>query len=162
MPDIRVGFGFDAHPLVKGRKLVLGGVMIPFEKGLSGHSDADVLLHALADALLGAAALGDLGTHFPDQDDRFRNTESSFFLEKVAGMVRDAGFKAGNVDATLVLQNPKIQPYVSEMRKNIGKILNIGFSQVSVKATTTEGLGFTGQEQGVAAYAVVLIEKLQE
>jgi len=159
MTDIRVGFGFDAHRLAEGKKLMLGGIYIPFEKGLEGHSDADVLLHAICDALLGAAALGNLGVHFPDKDDSYRAIESSFFLDRVVGMIRSAGYEVGNIDTTLVLQRPKIQPYVSEMRKHIAGVLNIDISQVSVKATTTEGLGFEGREEGITAYASVLIIK---
>ncbi len=160
MSDFRVGFGFDAHPLISGRKLILGGVLIPFDKGLSGHSDADVLLHAISDALLGAAALGDLGVHFSDEDDNFKDRESSFFLKRVADMINDAGFKIGNIDSTLVMEKPKIQPYISAMRETIAAVLNIDVSKVSVKATTTERMGFTGREEGISAYASVLIEKL--
>ena len=159
MPDIRVGFGFDAHRLAEGKKLMLGGIYIPFEKGLDGHSDADVLLHAICDALLGAAALGDLGVHFSDKDDSYRDLESSFFLDRVAGMIRDAGFMVGNIDTTVALQKPRIQPYVLKMRRHIAGVLNIDVSQVSVKATTTEGLGYEGREEGIAAYASVLITK---
>lgn len=162
MEDFRVGFGFDAHPLVDGRRLMLGGIYIPFEKGLDGHSDADVLLHAISDALLGAAALGDLGFHFPDKDDTYRDLKSSVFLDRVAGMIRNAGYKVGNIDSTLVLQKPKIQPYISKMRKAIAEILNIDISRVSVKATTTEGLGYEGRKEGVSAYATVLIKKVQD
>ena len=159
IPDIRIGFGFDAHPLAENRKLMLGGVFIPNGKGLAGHSDADALLHAICDALLGAAALGDLGVHFSDKDDSYRDLESSFFLDRVAGMIRYAGFKVGNIDTTVVLQRPKIQPYVLKMRKHIAEVLNIDISQVSVKATTTEKLGYEGREEGIAAYASVLIMK---
>ncbi|MBE0650804.1 MAG: 2-C-methyl-D-erythritol 2,4-cyclodiphosphate synthase [Bacteroidales bacterium] len=160
MPDFRIGFGFDAHQFSEGRKLILGGVSIPFEKGLAGHSDADVLLHAISDALLGAAALDDLGTHFPDNDDNFKDKESSFFLRCVLEMVENEGFEIGNIDSTLVMQKPKIQPYISEMRKNIASIIKIDVSQVSIKAKTTEGMGFTGREEGIAAYATVLIRKI--
>jgi 2-C-methyl-D-erythritol 2,4-cyclodiphosphate synthase len=162
MSDFRVGFGFDAHPLTGGRKLILGGVNIPFEKGLDGHSDADVLLHAVCDALLGAAALGDLGIHFPDHKDDFKDQESSFFLKEVFEMVKNSGFEIGNLDSTLVLQSPKIQPYISEIRKNIATLLELDADRVSVKATTTERMGFTGRGEGVAAYATVLIRKIQE
>lgn len=158
MPDFRVGFGFDTHPLVEGRKLILGGVFIPFEKGLAGHSDADVLLHAICDALLGAAALGDLGVHFSDKDNAYKDIESSIFLDRVAQMIRDAGYKIGNIDTTVVLQKPKIQPYILKMRKHIAEILSIDLMQVSVKATTTEGLGYEGREEGISAYATVLIK----
>ena len=158
-PDFRIGFGFDAHQFVEGRKLMLGGVLVPFEKGLAGHSDADVLLHAVCDALLGAAALGDLGVHFSDKDDSYRDLESSFFLDRVAGMIRNSGYKVGNIDSTIVLQKPKIQPYIPRMRKHIAGVLNIDITQVSVKATTTEGLGYEGREEGIAAYASVLIHK---
>lgn len=160
MSDFRVGFGFDAHPLTGGRKLILGAVTIPFEKGLAGHSDADVLLHAVCDALLGAAALGDMGVHFPDHKEDFKDKESSFFLKSVFEMVTQAGFEVGNIDASLVLQKPKIQPYIPEMRKNMASVLKIEVDQVSVKAKTTEGMGFTGREEGVAAYATVLIRKI--
>lgn len=159
MTNLRIGFGLDAHRLIEGKKLMLGGISIPFEMGLEGYSDADVLLHALCDALLGAAALGDLGVYFSDKDNVFKDLESSFFLEKVAGMIRNSGYEVGNIDTTLVLQRPKIQPYVSEMRKHIAGVLNIDISQVSVKATTTDGLGYEGREEGIAAYASVLITK---
>ncbi len=162
MADFRVGFGFDAHRLTGGRKLVLGGVPIPYEKGLEGHSDADVLLHALCDALLGAAALGDLGVHFPDHDENFRDRESMFFLQQVREMLWEKGYDVGNVDATLVLQKPKIQPHIPGMRQKIARVLKIDVSRVSVKATTTEGMGFTGREEGIAAYATVLIREIQK
>lgn len=160
MPDFRIGFGFDAHQFSEGRKLILGGVNIPFEKGLAGHSDADVLLHAISDALLGAAASGDLGMHFPDNDDNFKDKESSFFLKSVLEMVENEGFEIGNIDSTLVVQKPKIQPYIPEIRKNIASIIKVDVSKVSVKAKTTEGMGFTGREEGIAAYATVLIRKI--
>lgn len=160
MTAFKIGFGYDVHPLVVGRKLILGGILVPHTKGLSGHSDADVLLHAICDALLGAAALGDLGGHFPDYDRQYLDLGSTFFLNKVDQILEAAGFKIGNIDATLVLQKPKIQPFIPEIRKNIAAILKVEISQISVKAKTTESLGFTGKEKGIAAYAAALIEKL--
>ena len=159
MINLRIGQGYDVHRLVCGRPLVLGGVTIPYDKGLDGHSDADVLLHAVMDALLGAAALGDIGKLFPDCDDAYLNISSVVLLERVAQVLRDAGFAVVNVDATLVAQAPKIGKYRDEMRQNIAKALSVNASQVNVKATTEEHLGFTGSGEGMAAHAVVLIEK---
>ena len=155
----RVGFGFDAHQLVSGRILVIGSVEIPFPKGALGHSDADVLLHAISDALLGAAGLADIGTHFPDTDKQYKDIDSSQIVMKVMDMIQGEGYSVGNVDATVVLQNPKIMEYIPEMKKQIGLLLSIDFTNVSIKATSTEQLGFVGREEGVSAYAVVLIYK---
>ena len=156
----RVGIGYDVHRLTAGRQLILGGVHIPYEKGLLGHSDADVLLHAISDALLGAAALGDIGQHFPDTDERFAGADSGELLANVIRMVRAKGFTIGNVDATIVAQAPKLQPYILDMRSNIALILGIGEEDVSVKATTEERLGFTGLGEGMSAYAIVGIERI--
>lgn len=155
---MRIGHGYDVHRLVPGRKLILGGVELPFERGLDGHSDADVLLHAVADALLGAAALGDIGVHFPPQDDRFLNANSLELLAKVGRLVQNAGYAVQNIDATVLAQRPKLQGATLKMRQNIAGALGLPVSAVSVKATTEEGLGFTGAGQGIAAHAVCLIE----
>jgi 2-C-methyl-D-erythritol 2,4-cyclodiphosphate synthase len=154
----RVGTGFDVHALVAGRPLVLGGVTVPFERGLEGHSDADVLLHAIADALLGALALGDIGRHFPDTDPRYRDVDSRVLLRQVAGLVANAGYGVGNVDATIVAQAPRLAPYVDAMRANIASDLGCDVARVSVKAKTTERLGFAGRGEGIAAMAVALVE----
>ena len=155
---MRIGHGYDVHRLVAGRKLILGGVELPFERGLDGHSDADVLLHAIADALLGAAALGDIGQHFPPEDDRFLNADSLILLSRVAALVKEAGYTVQNVDATVLAQRPKLGSATLKMRQNIAQALQLPLSAVSVKATTEEGLGFTGTGQGIAAHAVCLIE----
>jgi 2-C-methyl-D-erythritol 2,4-cyclodiphosphate synthase len=159
MEPFRIGFGYDVHPLKAGRKLILGGVEIPFEKGLDGHSDADVVLHALCDALLGSLALGDLGTYFPSDQEEYKDKSSSYFLEKVNEMITHAGYTIGNADITVVLQRPKILPYVTAIRKYIAGILKVPYQEISVKATTTEHLGMMGREEGAAAYAVVLVHK---
>lgn len=156
---IRIGQGYDVHRLTAGRKLILGGVEIPFEKGLLGHSDADVLLHALCDALLGAAALGDIGKHFPDSDPAYAGVSSLFLLEETARLLREAGYTVGNVDSTVIAQKPKLAPFLPEMRRNIARVLGIPVEHVSVKATTEEGLGFTGSGEGIAASAVALLFK---
>ena len=153
----RIGCGYDVHRLVEGRALVLGGVTVPFEKGLLGHSDADVLLHALMDALLGAAALGDIGHLFPDTDEQYRGVDSRVLLRRVAVLLTEKGFSIGNVDVTLVAQRPKIAPYVRQMRENIAADLAVPLDAVSVKATTEERLGFTGSGEGMSAHAVALI-----
>ncbi len=153
----RIGQGFDVHRFAADRKLVLGGVEIPSEKGLLGHSDADVLVHAIADALLGAAALGDIGHHFPDTDARYKGISSILLLEHVGGLLRSKGYAIANVDATLVMERPKIAPFVEAMRANIARALDIDAGQVSVKATTNEGLGFIGSGEGAVAHAVALI-----
>ncbi|OQX88626.1 2-C-methyl-D-erythritol 2,4-cyclodiphosphate synthase [candidate division KSB1 bacterium 4484_87] len=157
----RVGFGYDVHRLVAGRKLILGGVAIPFERGLEGHSDADVLSHAIGDALLGAAALGDLGTHFPPGKEEFHNISSLILLQKIFALLNKKNWRIVNIDATIVAQRPKLMAFIQQMRENIASALQIGSETVSVKATTTEGLGFAGTGQGIAAYAVCLIEDIE-
>jgi 2-C-methyl-D-erythritol 2,4-cyclodiphosphate synthase len=152
-----VGFGYDAHRLVVGRNLILGGVTIPYDRGLQGHSDADVLIHAACDALLGAAGLGDLGSHFPDTDPELEGVSSVVILKSVAGMVRNEGFKLQNLDTTVVAEAPKLAPYIDTMIARIAEALEVNPRQVSVKATTTEGMGFTGRAEGIAAYAVVAL-----
>lgn len=155
----RFGMGYDVHRLVEGRKLILGGVEIPWEKGLLGHSDADVLLHAIADALLGAAALGDIGKHFPDTDDKFKGADSMKLLAEVVRLIHEKGYRVGNVDATIVAQAPKLAPHIENMAGNIAKVLGVERDAVNVKATTEERLGFTGSGEGMSAYAVAGIEK---
>ena len=159
MTPLRIGHGYDVHRLAEGRSLVLGGVTIPWERGLDGHSDADVLTHAVMDALLGAVAAGAIGKLFPDHDDAYRNISSMLLLERVAGYLRQQGYSVVNIDATLVAQAPKIAAYRDAMRQNIARALGITAAQVSVKATTEEHLGFTGTGQGMAAHAVALVEK---
>ena len=154
----RFGMGYDVHRLVEGRKLILGGVEIPWEKGLLGHSDADVLLHAVADALLGAAALGDIGRHFPDTDEKFAGADSMKLLAEVVRLVREKGFRVGNVDATIVAQAPKLAPHIGKMAENIARVLDVPLDCVNVKATTEERLGFTGSGEGMSAYAVAGLE----
>jgi ygbB family len=156
----RFGMGYDVHRLVEGRKLILGGVDVPYEKGLLGHSDADVLLHAVADAILGAAARGDIGTHFPDTDERFKGADSGKLLAEVVRLVRAEGYTIGNVDATIVAQAPKLLPYIPRMRENIARLLGVTVGDVNVKATTEERLGFTGSGEGMSAYAVAGIERV--
>jgi 2-C-methyl-D-erythritol 2,4-cyclodiphosphate synthase len=157
---MRVGHGFDAHRLVEGRKLILGGVDVPHEKGALGHSDADVLAHAVSDALLGAAALGDLGGHFPDTDDRWKNADSMELLGHCRAEVHRAGYRVENVDATIVVQQPKLAPFIMRMRENVAMRIGISVNQVSVKAKTSEGMGYTGDGSGIAAFAVALLEPL--
>ena len=156
---MRVGTGYDVHRLVEGRELILGGVHIPYEKGLLGHSDADVLLHAIMDALLGAAAMGDIGQHFPDKDPRYEGADSSRLASCVAEMLKAEGWRIENVDATIIAQKPKLSPYRQQMRENTAKALGLSVDQVSIKATTEEGLGFTGTGEGISVQAVALIEK---
>ncbi len=156
---IRVGFGYDAHRLVPGRPLILGGVAIPYDRGLQGHSDADVLLHAACDALLGAAGLGDLGHHFPDTDPELEGVSSIKLLKRVGGMVRNAGFELQNMDSTVVAQAPKLSPHIQSMIATIADALEVDPGQVSVKATTTEGMGFAGRGEGIAAYAVAALKE---
>ncbi len=156
----RIGFGYDVHKLIEGRTLILGGVEIPFEKGLLGHSDADVLLHAICDALLGAAALGDIGKHFPDTDIRFKGISSIELLKQVGSLLNHNGFGIGNIDSTLVLEQPKIMTYINQMQKNIANALEISENQISIKATTNEGMGFIGVGEGAVAYAVTIITSL--
>ena len=155
---LRIGQGYDVHRLVSGRRLVVGGVAIPHETGLLGHSDADVLLHAISDALLGAAAMGDIGCLFPDNDSRFKDADSLVLLSAVAEKLKESGFSIVNIDCTLIAQKPKIRPYMDEMRANIARACGISVEFVSVKATTEEGLGFSGREEGMAAQAICLIE----
>lgn len=157
--NIRVGHGYDVHRLVTDRKLILGGVEIPFEMGLLGHSDADVLLHAVSDALLGAAALGDIGKHFPDNDDSFKNIDSRILLRRVVELLEDEGYCISNIDATVIMQRPKLKPFIPKMAENIAADCKILVGQVNVKATTEEKLGFTGEGLGVSAHAVCLIYK---
>ena len=160
MQGLRIGHGFDVHPLVVGRKCMIGGVEIPYERGLLGHSDADVLLHALCDALLGAAALGDIGRHFPDRDARFKGIDSRELLKQVRMLLTARGYSVGNVDATIIAQAPKMAPYIEQMVQNIAGDLGIEVNRVNVKATTTEKLGFTGRGEGIAAEAVCIIGNL--
>lgn len=154
---MRIGTGYDVHRLVEGRDLIIGGVKIPHTLGLLGHSDADVLLHAIADAVLGAAGLGDIGLHFPDTDDAYKGISSILLLEKVRELTMDAGYVVGNVDCTIIAQAPKMRPHIDEMRANIARALGVDESQINVKATTEEKLGFTGREEGIAAEAVCLL-----
>ena len=155
---MRIGHGYDVHRLCEGRKLIIGGVDIPYEKGLLGHSDADVLLHAISDALLGAAALGDIGKLFPDSDEKYKGADSLMLLRTVSARLFQAGYKVVNIDATVIAQAPKLAPHIHRMRQNIAFALGISVSSVSVKATTEEGLGFSGEKLGIAAHAVCLIE----
>ena len=155
---MRIGHGYDVHKLVEGRKLILGGVEIPHEKGLLGHSDADVLTHAVMDALLGAAALGDIGKLFPDNDDKYLGADSIGLLKKVLAIIKDKGYKVVNIDSTIIAQRPKLSPYIDKMRETLAASMEIGLDCVSVKATTEEKLGFSGVELGIAAHAVALID----
>ncbi len=155
----RIGNGYDVHRLVEGRKLILGGIEIPFEKGLLGHSDADVLIHAIMDGLLGALALGDIGQHFPDTDDSYKGISSIKLLNHVKKLIDSKGFEVVNIDSQIVMQQPKLKPYIFEMRKNLAEELELELNRVSVKATTEERLGFTGEETGVKSYAVVLLRE---
>ena len=157
---MRIGHGYDVHKLVEGRKLILGGVDIPWEKGLLGHSDADVLTHAIMDALLGAAALGDIGKLFPDNDPAYAGADSLVLLERVGERIAQAGYRVGNIDATILAQRPKLAPHIPQMRANLAHRLGLDVDQVSVKATTEEGLGFTGAGEGMAAHAVCLLESI--
>lgn len=154
---MRIGNGYDVHRLTENRKLILGGVEIPFEKGLLGHSDADVLIHTIMDALLGALALGDIGKHFPDNDESYKGISSILLLEKVMEIINKEGYKIGNVDAIIVAQKPKLAPFILEMQENIAKACGTELNQISIKATTEEGLGFTGNGEGISSYAVVLL-----
>ncbi|MHB8338279.1 MAG: 2-C-methyl-D-erythritol 2,4-cyclodiphosphate synthase [Ignavibacteriaceae bacterium] len=159
MEDFRTGIGFDVHAFAEGRKLILGGIEIPYEKGLLGHSDADVLLHAVSDALLGALALGDIGQHFPDSDPKYKNADSVLLLELVYQLIKEKGYQLGNLDAVVAMQRPKISPFIYQMRNRIAEVLQTNIDMISVKATTTENLGFIGREEGVSAFATVLIIK---
>ena len=154
---MRIGHGYDVHRLVPGRRCIIGGVDIPHETGLDGHSDADVLAHAVMDALLGALALGDIGRHFPDSDPHYAGADSMALLRHVAALMRENGYRLGNLDATVLAQVPKLAPYIEEMRKNLAAAIGCSVSRISVKATTEEGLGFTGQKQGIAAHCVCLL-----
>ena len=157
MDDMRVGTGYDVHAFADGRPCVLGGVTIPHERGLQGHSDADVLSHAIGDAILGAAALGDIGNHFPDDDEQFRGISSLVLLQRIVDALGESGYTVSNVDATVVAERPKLSPFVPLMRRRVGEALGLPDDRVSIKATTSERLGFTGREEGIAAHAVVLI-----
>ncbi len=156
---MRIGFGFDVHQLIEGRELWLGGVKIPAIKGALGHSDADVLLHAICDAILGALALGDIGKHFPDTDNSFKGIDSKILLQKVISLIDEKGYKVGNIDSSLCVEKPKVMPYAEQMRETIAGICNVGVDDISVKATTNEKMGFIGREEGLVAYAVVLLLK---
>lgn len=157
---MRIGHGYDVHKLVEGRKLILGGVEIPYEKGLLGHSDADVLLHAIMDAMLGAAALGDIGKLFPDTDENFKGADSMVLLKEVCRVIKENGYKVGNIDSTVIAQRPKLATYIMTMREKIAEACEVDISQISVKATTEEKLGFTGDGSGISAHAVCLLETL--
>lgn len=157
---MRVGYGYDVHRLVENRRLIIGGVDIPFEKGLLGHSDADVLIHAVMDSLLGACALGDIGKHFPDTDDEYKGISSIELLKKTAVLIKEKNYGVVNIDATIIAQEPKMRPYIDKMRENIAFALNIEIDRVNVKATTEEGLGFTGEGFGIAANCVCMVEKI--
>ena len=161
MTNLRIGHGYDVHRLVRERRLVIGGVDIEYELGLLGHSDADVLLHAIMDALIGAMALGDIGKHFPDSDEKYKGISSMSLLSSVYALLKENGYAVVNVDATVVLQKPKLLPYIQKMRSNIAFALNVDESAINVKATTEERLGFTGREEGISAHAVALIEKIR-
>ncbi len=157
--SFRVGLGYDVHPFEEDRKLILGGIEIPFEKGLKGHSDADVLLHAITDAVLGAASMGDIGQHFPDTDPTFKNADSSKLLKQSYSLVQKKGFSIENIDSTVVAEKPKLSKYISDIRKHIAEVLSCDEEQVSVKATTNEKMGFVGREEGIAVHAVVLLKR---
>lgn len=157
---MRIGHGYDVHRLIEGRALILGGVQIPYEKGLDGHSDADVLLHAVSDALLGAAALGDIGQHFPDTDPAFKGADSLVLLGYVFEKITEKGYKVSNVDVTMIAQRPKLRPFIPQMEENISRVLKIAPDQINIKATTEEHLGFTGDGSGMSCHAVCLLEKI--
>jgi len=158
----KTGIGYDVHAFADNRKLIIGGIEIPHHKGLAGHSDADVLLHAITDALLGALALGDIGKHFPDTDEQFKDVDSAILLKKVYHLIKKKGYKIGNIDSVVTLQEPKLAEYILQIREKISAILEAGTDQISIKATTTEGLGFIGREEGVSAFASVLIFKTEQ
>ena len=157
---MRVGMGYDVHRLVEDRKLIIGGVEIPYEKGLLGHSDADVLLHAIMDALLGAAALGDIGKHFPDNDDRYLGADSTVLLRHVMELIHEKGYRIGNLDATIIAQKPKLMSYLPQMRKKLAEVMEISEDRLNLKATTEEHLGFTGRQEGISAHCVCLLEEM--
>lgn len=160
--DIRTGIGFDVHALAVNRKLILGGIEIPFEKGLVGHSDADVVLHAITDALLGSLALGDIGIYFPNTDNKYKNAESSIFLKKAKELVEEKGYSISNIDVAVSLERPKISPHLEKMRTNISEILKLAVERISIKATTSEKLGFVGREEGAFAYAATTVVKIEK
>lgn len=157
---MKIGFGYDVHKLVENRKLILGGVEISHETGLLGHSDADVVIHAIMDSILGALALGDIGKHFPDTDKKYKDISSMILLERVYKLMKDNGYKIGNIDATIGAQRPKLASYIEDMRINISKVLNTKIENINIKATTTEELGFVGREEGISSYSVCLLEKI--
>ena len=156
---MRIGFGYDVHQLVEDRKLILAGIDIPFEKGLLGHSDADVITHAIMDSILGALALGDIGKHFPDTDNKYKDISSIYLLSRVAKLMEEHGYEIGNIDATIVAQRPKLASYIEEMREKIADTLSTSIDNINIKATTTEWLGFVGREEGISAYSVCLLKK---
>ena len=156
---MRIGFGYDVHKLVEDRKLILGGVEVNFERGLLGHSDADVLVHAIMDSILGALALGDIGKHFPDTDNKYKDISSIYLLSQVFELMKDSGYTIGNIDATIAAQRPKLAPYIEEMRLNIAQTLHTSIDNINIKATTTEWLGFEGREEGISSYSVCMIKK---
>lgn len=157
---MRIGLGYDVHKLVEGRKLIIGGVDVPHEKGLLGHSDADVLVHAVMDSILGALALGDIGKHFPDTDERYKGADSIKLLEFVYNLIKEKGYAIGNIDCTIIAQSPKMAPHIVSMRENIAKALNTNIENINVKATTEEGLGFTGTKQGIASQSICMLVKV--
>lgn len=159
---MRVGLGYDVHKLVEGRKLIIGGVNVPHEKGLLGHSDADVLIHAVMDSILGALALGDIGKHFPDTDEKYKGADSMKLLELVYNLIKEKGYCIGNIDCTIIAQSPKMAPHIQNMRENIAKALNTSIDDINVKATTEEGLGFTGAKEGIAAQSICLLVKVDK
>ena len=159
---MRVGLGYDVHKLVEGRKLIIGGVDIPHEKGLLGHSDADVLIHAVMDSIIGALALGDIGKHFPDTDEKYKGADSIKLLEFVYNLINEKGYDIGNIDCTIIAQSPKMAPHIQNMRANIAKALNTSIEDINVKATTEEGLGFTGAKEGIAAQSICLLVKVDK
>ena len=159
---MRVGLGYDVHKLVEGRKLIIGGVDIPHEKGLLGHSDADVLIHAVMDSILGALALGDIGKHFPDTDEKYKGADSMKLLEFVYNLINEKGYNIGNIDCTIIAQSPKMAPHIQNMRENIAKTLNTSIENINVKATTEEGLGFTGAKEGISAQSICLLLKVDK
>ena len=156
---MRIGLGYDVHKLVEGRHLIIGGVNIPYEKGLFGHSDADVLIHAIMDSMLGALALGDIGKYFPDTDEKYRGSDSMELLKYVNNLINEKGYEVNNIDSIIIAQSPKMAPYIEQMRKNIAQILNTHTNNISIKATTEEGLGFTGQKQGISAQSICLLNE---
>lgn len=159
---MRVGLGYDVHKLVEGRKLIIGGVNVPHEKGLLGHSDADVLIHAVMDSILGALALGDIGKHFPDTDEKYKGADSMKLLEFVYNLINEKGYSIGNIDCTIIAQSPKMAPHIQNMRENIAKALNTLIENINVKATTEEGLGFTGAKEGISAQSICLLVKVDK